>query len=129
MLKVTRDPHATDGHHRPYPRLLWFNESLRWRLFKSALGDSLFREQYLDAVACVINAQEVMGLDIVTDGDSRFDLAVGGSPGSSIRSSGSAASRDTAIPRAAGCSGTACAPGTSSGRCRRPTSPAWSGTG
>ena len=46
--------------------------------FKAALGDSMFREQYLDAVAAVINAQEAAGLDIVTDGDSRFDLAVGG---------------------------------------------------
>jgi len=42
------------------------------------MGESIFREQYLDAVACVINAQEAAGLDIVTDGDSRFDLAVGG---------------------------------------------------
>src|SRR5256712_2151459 len=78
MLSVTRDlmlPTAIPGS---YPRPLWFNESLRGRSFKSALGDSLFREQYLDAVACVINAQEAAGLDIVTDGDSRFDLAVGG---------------------------------------------------
>ena len=29
-------------------------------------------------MAAVINAQEAAGLDIVTDGDSRFDLAVGG---------------------------------------------------
>ena len=42
------------------------------------MGDSMFREQYLDAVAAVINAQEAAGLDIVTDGDSRFDLNVGG---------------------------------------------------
>ncbi len=78
MLSVTRDlmlPTAITGS---YPRPHWFNESLRGRSFKSALGDSLFREQYLDAVACVINAQEAAGLDIVTDGDSRFDLAVGG---------------------------------------------------
>src|SRR5216683_2842098 len=78
MLSLTRDlmlPTAITGS---YPRPHWFNESLRGRSFKSALGDSLFREQYLDAVACVINAQEAAGLDIVTDGDSRFDLAVGG---------------------------------------------------
>src|SRR3989441_12104978 len=78
MLRVTQDlvlPTAITGS---YPRPLWFNESLRGRSFKSALGDSIFREQYLDAVACVINAQEAAGLDIVTDGDSRFDLAVGG---------------------------------------------------
>ncbi len=78
MLKVTQDlmlPTAITGS---YPRPLWFTESLHGRSFKSALGDSIFREQYLDAVACVVNAQEAAGLDIVTDGDTRFDLAVGG---------------------------------------------------
>jgi len=78
MLKTTRDmimPTAITGS---YPRPLWFDRSLDGRSFKAALGDSLFREQYLDAVAAIINAQEAAGLDIVTDGDSRFDLAVGG---------------------------------------------------
>src|SRR5437762_7331557 len=78
MLRVTRDlmlPTAITGS---YPRPLWFTESLHGRSFKSAMGESIFREQYLDAVACVINAQEAAGLDIVTDGDSRFDLAGGG---------------------------------------------------
>src|SRR5258708_12685159 len=41
-----------------YPRPLWFDRSLDGRLFKSALCDSLFREQYLDAVAAIIAAQE-----------------------------------------------------------------------
>src|ERR1700728_3805390 len=78
MLKTTRDmvmPTAITGS---YPRPLWYDVSLSGQSFKSALGDSLFREQYLDAVAAIINAQEAAGLDIVTDGDSRFDLAVGG---------------------------------------------------
>jgi 5-methyltetrahydropteroyltriglutamate--homocysteine methyltransferase len=78
MLSVTRDmvmPTAITGS---YPRPLWFDVSLNGKSFKTAMGDSLFREQYLDAVAAVINAQEAAGLDIVTDGDSRFDLAVGG---------------------------------------------------
>src|SRR5215813_7372259 len=78
MLRVTRDlilPTAITGS---YPRPLWYDANLSGRSFKAALGDSLFREQYLDAVAAVINAQEAAGLDIVTDGDSRFDLAVGG---------------------------------------------------
>jgi 5-methyltetrahydropteroyltriglutamate--homocysteine methyltransferase len=78
MLKTTRDmvlPTAITGS---YPRPLWFDTSLAGRSFKAALGDSLFREQYLDAVAAIINAQEAAGLEIVTDGDSRFDLAVGG---------------------------------------------------
>ena len=78
MLTTTRDmimPTAITGS---YPRPLWFDASLDGRPFKAALGNSLFREQYLDAVAAIINAQEAAGLDIVTDGDSRFDLAVGG---------------------------------------------------
>src|SRR6202047_1127366 len=78
MLKTTRGlilPTAITGS---YPRPLWFDASLGGRSFKAALGDSLFREQYLHAVAAVITAQEAAGLDIGTDGDSRFDLAVGG---------------------------------------------------
>jgi hypothetical protein len=65
MLKTTRDrimPTAIAGSHSP---ALWFDASLRGRSFKAALGDSLFREQYLDAVAAVINAWEAAGLDIV----------------------------------------------------------------
>ena len=42
------------------------------------MGDSLYREQYIDAVACYMNEQEQAGLDIFTDGDTRFDLEVGG---------------------------------------------------
>ena len=78
MLTVTKDmvmPTAITGS---YPRPLWYDVSLGGRSFKTAMGDSLFREQYLDAVAATINAQESAGLDIVTDGDARFDLAVGG---------------------------------------------------
>src|SRR5207244_11228747 len=77
MLRVTQDlmlPTAITGS---YPRPLWFTESLHGRSFKSALGDSISRAQYLDAVACVLNAQEADGLDSVPDGDTRFDLAVG----------------------------------------------------
>src|SRR5258707_12462361 len=78
MLTTTRDmvlPTAITGS---YPRPLWYDANLNGRSFKSAMGDSLFREQYLDAEAAIINAQEAAGLDIVTDGDSRFDLAAGG---------------------------------------------------
>jgi len=37
-----------------------------------------FREQYEDALACYLRDQELAGLDIVTDGDCRFDDDVGG---------------------------------------------------
>ena len=122
MLKTTRDmvlPTAITGS---YPRPLWYDASLGGRSFKAALGDSLFREQYLDAVAAIINAQEAAGLDIVTDGDSRFDLAVGGKSwffypierlggihGHRSTSQGWMARHDSA-------------PARSCGRCRRPTS-------
>jgi 5-methyltetrahydropteroyltriglutamate--homocysteine methyltransferase len=78
MLKVTDKLTLPTTMVGSYPRPLWFNESLRGRSFKQAMGDTLFREQYVDAVTCIINAQESAGLDILTDGDSRFDLAVGG---------------------------------------------------
>jgi 5-methyltetrahydropteroyltriglutamate--homocysteine methyltransferase len=78
MLNATRDlvlPATITGS---YPRPSWFTEGLHRRTFKEALGDSVFREQYLDAVSCLIAEQTRAGLDIVTDGDSRFDLTVGG---------------------------------------------------
>ena len=78
MLKTTKNMLLPTAIVGSYPRPVWCTESLRGRAFKQALGDSLFREQYVDTVTCVINAQESAGLDILTDGDARFDLAVGG---------------------------------------------------
>ncbi|HTY53644.1 MAG TPA: cobalamin-independent methionine synthase II family protein [Candidatus Binataceae bacterium] len=78
MLNATKDKKLATAMVGSFPRPSWFTESLRGRPFKVAMGDSLYREQYMDAVACYINEQERAGLDIVTDGDSRFDLEVGG---------------------------------------------------
>lgn len=78
MLDATRDLVLPTTITGSYPRPHWFTEELRGRGFKDALGDSRFREQYLDAVTCLVREQEMAGLDIVTDGDSRFDLTVGG---------------------------------------------------
>ena len=39
---------------------------------------SRFREQYVDALSVYLREQEIAGLDIVTDGDCRFDQDVGG---------------------------------------------------
>src|SRR5262249_30579963 len=74
VLTVTRDMLLPTTITGSYPRPQWFGGSLAGRSFKAALGDSLFREQYFDAVASIIAEQEAAGLDIVTDGDSRFDL-------------------------------------------------------
>jgi methionine synthase II (cobalamin-independent) len=78
MLNATRDLVLPTTITGSYPRPGWFTEGLHRRPFKDALGDSVFREQYLHAVSCVIGEQVRARLDIVTDGDSRFDRTVGG---------------------------------------------------
>ena len=78
MLTVTKDKMLPTAIVGSYPRPHWYAESLRGRPFKVALADSIFREQYFDAVACILNDQARAGLDILTDGDARFDLDVGG---------------------------------------------------
>ncbi|HLW94144.1 MAG TPA: hypothetical protein VKS25_02080, partial [Solirubrobacteraceae bacterium] len=60
------------------PRPAWFDQNLGGRTFRQAMGDSRYREQYQDAVSAHIRDQERAGLDIVTDGDCRFDADVGG---------------------------------------------------
>lgn len=78
MLKVTNDIKLPTAIVGSIPRPSWYTESLRGRPFKVALGDSFYREQYHDAVACYVNMQEQAGLDIFSDGDARFDPEVGG---------------------------------------------------
>ncbi|MEK6709347.1 MAG: hypothetical protein AABZ64_02090, partial [Nitrospinota bacterium] len=60
------------------PRPGWFTENMKGKPFRLAMVDKTFREQYLDNLSCLIRDQERAGLDIVTDGDSRFDNNVGG---------------------------------------------------
>ena len=48
------------------------------RSFLDAMVTSRFREQYVDALSVYLREQEVAGLDIVTDGDCRFDQDIGG---------------------------------------------------
>jgi 5-methyltetrahydropteroyltriglutamate--homocysteine methyltransferase len=60
------------------PRPAWFQKNFEGKPFRVAMADMNFREQYLDNVSCVIRDQERAGLDIVTDGDARFDTDVGG---------------------------------------------------
>lgn len=60
------------------PRPHWYTENLGARNFREAMVDARYREQYLDTVATCIKDQETAGLDILTDGDARFDRDVGG---------------------------------------------------
>jgi len=78
MLGATKDKPLATAVTGSFPRPSWFTESLRGRPFRIAMGDSLYREQYIDALASYLNEQERAGLDILSDGDARFDLEVGG---------------------------------------------------
>jgi 5-methyltetrahydropteroyltriglutamate--homocysteine methyltransferase len=60
------------------PRPSWYKENLGTRSFLDAMVDIDFRDQYVDALTVYIHQQELAGLDIVTDGDARFDTDVGG---------------------------------------------------
>jgi 5-methyltetrahydropteroyltriglutamate--homocysteine methyltransferase len=60
------------------PRPSWYQENIGTRSFLDAMVDIGFREQYEDALSVYLCQQELAGLDIVTDGDCRFDHDVGG---------------------------------------------------
>jgi 5-methyltetrahydropteroyltriglutamate--homocysteine methyltransferase len=61
------------------PRPRWFVGNLDGRPFLTAFaGDPVYREQYCDAVAALIADQTQAGLDVVSDGEMRFDIDIGG---------------------------------------------------
>src|SRR3990167_5109207 len=78
MYTATKDIQLPTTITGSLPRPAWYTENLRGRPFRVAMAEKNFREQYLDAVSCHIRDQERAGLDIVTDGDARFDADVGG---------------------------------------------------
>ncbi|MGZ3408954.1 MAG: uroporphyrinogen decarboxylase family protein [Xanthobacteraceae bacterium] len=78
MLRVTKDIKLPTTITGSLPRPSWFTENLGERDFMFAMVDSIYREQYLDAVSVYLKEQELAGLDIVTDGDAHFDNDVGG---------------------------------------------------
>jgi 5-methyltetrahydropteroyltriglutamate--homocysteine methyltransferase len=60
------------------PRPAWYTAVLGRQTFLEAMVNARYREQYEDAVAVHLRAQETAGLDICTDGDAHFDDQVGG---------------------------------------------------
>ncbi len=78
MYTATKDIKLPTTITGSLPRPLWYTENLGRRSFMEAMINARFREQYTDAVSCFLRDQEMAGLDIVTDGDARFDTEVGG---------------------------------------------------
>src|SRR4029450_7617860 len=60
------------------PRPGWYTQNLGRREVRGGMVGRAYREQYLDAVSTYVRDQELAGLDIVTDGDCRFDADVAG---------------------------------------------------
>jgi 5-methyltetrahydropteroyltriglutamate--homocysteine methyltransferase len=78
MYRATKDIILPTTITGSLPRPSWYTENLGSRHFLEAMVTRRFREQYEDALTCYIRDQELAGLDIVTDGDCRFDDDVGG---------------------------------------------------
>ena len=78
MYRATKDIILPTTITGSLPRPSWYTENLGTRHFLEAMVTRRFREQYEDALTCYLRDQELAGLDIVTDGDCRFDDDVGG---------------------------------------------------
>jgi 5-methyltetrahydropteroyltriglutamate--homocysteine methyltransferase len=78
MLQATKGKILPTTMIGSLPRPSWYTENLGTRSFVEAMANNKFREQYTDALSVYLRDQEVAGLDIVTDGDCRFDQDVGG---------------------------------------------------
>ena len=78
MFVATKDRPLATTITGSLPRPHWFTTGLDRRAFSIGMGGRLFREQYNDAVQCLLGDQKRAGLDILVDGDMRFDLDIGG---------------------------------------------------
>ena len=78
MLKATAGKVLPTTITGSLPRPSWYTENLGTKSFLDAMVISRFREQYVDTLSSYLREQEVAGLDIVTDGDCRFDQDIGG---------------------------------------------------
>lgn len=61
-----------------WPRPRWYNARLDGRPVSTRMKDVVFREQFTDALAVLLDDQERAGLDIVTHGDYFHDEDIGG---------------------------------------------------
>lgn len=78
MYRATKDKVLPTTIIGSLPRPSWYTLSLGIQAFTDAMTNAGYREQYTDALCCFLKDQEVAGLDILTDGDCRFDNDYGG---------------------------------------------------
>ena len=78
MYRATKDIILPTTITGSLPRPSWYTENLGTRHFLQAMVSRRFREQYEDALTVYLRDQELAGLDILSDGDCRFDDDVGG---------------------------------------------------
>ncbi|HEX4998874.1 MAG TPA: cobalamin-independent methionine synthase II family protein [Terriglobia bacterium] len=78
MLKATAGKILPTTITGSLPRPSWYTENLGSRSFLDAMVYTRYREQYTDALSIYMKEQELSGLDIVTDGDCRFNQDIGG---------------------------------------------------
>jgi 5-methyltetrahydropteroyltriglutamate--homocysteine methyltransferase len=78
MLNATANTMLPTTVTGSLPRPSWYTDNLGSKAFLDAMVSSRFREQYVDALSLYMKEQELAGLDIVTDGDCRFDQDIGG---------------------------------------------------
>ena len=78
MLNATKDPCSPRPSSARCRGRAGTPRTSASRSFLDAMVDIAFREQYVDALSVYLREQELAGLDIVTDGDCRFDQDVGG---------------------------------------------------
>ncbi len=78
MYTATKDlllPTTVTGS---WPRPTWYTGNLNGRTVSEAMADTVFREQFSDAVATIMSDQHAAGLDILTNGDYHLDNDLGG---------------------------------------------------
>jgi 5-methyltetrahydropteroyltriglutamate--homocysteine methyltransferase len=78
LFKATAERPLATSIVGSLPRPSWYTEKLGTQTFLDAMVNISYREQYEDALSSYLRHQEIAGLDVVTDGDCRFDHEVGG---------------------------------------------------
>jgi methionine synthase II (cobalamin-independent) len=78
MFIASRDKPLLTTITGSLPRPNCFQSSLNGRVFSTAMSDLIFREQYTDTLCTYVTDQARAGIDLLIDGDARFDMDVGG---------------------------------------------------